>query len=122
MILGIGNKAQKGFTLIEVLLSVSILAVSMAGVMGAYGQILGSYKKARLSIEGMNILQEKMAEQELIIRAGQASVGSMSGKEKIWSWSTEVKPAKQEGWYEIKGEVKGEGRTGAITVYDFVRP
>lgn len=116
---GIGNK--RGFTLIEVLLSVSLLAIGLASILGGYREILGAYGRARLSMVGLNLLEEKMAEQELEIRGGPFTGGLLNGKEGSWNWSTQTVETGQGGWYEIKGEVRGTGKAGAITLYRYVR-
>lgn len=119
MILGTGNK--RAFTLIEVLFSVVLLAIGLASVLGGYGRILDSYKRARLLTDGLTLLEEKMIDQELEIRGGHGAGGSLGGKEKLWVWSTQTKAASLEGWYEIKGEVHAEGRAGQIILYSYVR-
>ena len=112
---------KKGFTLIEVLLSVSLMAVGMAAVLGGYREILGAYGRVRLLSEGINLLEEKMIDRELEIKTGSAGAGSDSGREKTWNWSTVTKATEQEGWYEITGEIQGEGRSGKISLYRYVR-
>lgn len=123
MILGIGNKIspRRGFTLIEVLFSVVILAVGLASVLGGYGRILETYRRAHLLMGGVNLLEGKMIDQELEIRGGHGVGGSLSGKDGSWIWSTQTKAASLEGWYEITGKVQGEGRAGTITLNSYVR-
>lgn len=112
---------KNGFTLIEVLLSVSLLAIGLAAVLVGYREILGSYKRSRLLIEGVGILEEKMADQEIEIRGGDFAGGFLQGKDGAWIWSTQTKESGQEGWYEIKGEIRGEGRAGTIKLDRYVR-
>ncbi|MBI4365966.1 MAG: prepilin-type N-terminal cleavage/methylation domain-containing protein [Deltaproteobacteria bacterium] len=111
---------ERGFTLIEVLLSVAILAIGLAAVLEGYQSILGTYGRARLATEGLGLLEEKLIEQELEVRNGQGDGGIRSGKEGPWRWSTQIAKAKQEGWYEIKGEVQGDGRSAALTLFRYV--
>lgn len=112
---------KRGFTLVEVILSVSILAICIAGVLGGYRNIFGAYGKARLSMAGLNLLEEKMGEQEIDIRGGSLANGYLSGKEGDWNWSVQTSKSAQREWYEVKGEVWGEKRTGVITLYRYVR-
>ncbi len=112
---------KRGFTLVEVLLSISILAVCMAGVLGGYRNILGVYGKARLSMAGLSLLEEKMGEQEIDIRGGLLANDYFSGKEGDWNWSVQTSKAAQRNWYEVKGKVWGEKKTGDITLYRYVR-
>lgn len=116
---GIKTKAG-GFTLIEVLVAVSILAIGLAGIMEGYRNILAAYGRARLSMEGVSLLEEKMIDQELLLKAGIVSGGGAGGSEGGWNWSTQTETTEVEGFYEIKGEVQGEGRTGTITLYRYV--
>ena len=139
---GIGNKgaarrardtwgargADPGFTLIEVLVAVSLLAVGLAGILGTYQGILGSYKKARLLTDGLHLLEERITDQELEIRGGKGGGGLSNGEEGLWSWSTQTKETGHEGWYEIRGDLRpqrgplgGEGGGETITLYRYVR-
>jgi len=64
MILGIGNKkgTKSGFTLIEAMLTVTILAIGIVGVIRAYTTALDGIKAAECGIEEACLLKEKMAE------------------------------------------------------------
>lgn len=112
---------SRGFTLIEVLVAVSLLAVGLAGILGTYQGILGSYKKARLLTDGLHLLEERITDQELEIRGGKGGGGLSNGKEGLWSWSTQTKETGHEGWYEIRGDLLGEGGGETITLYRYVR-
>lgn len=122
-----GNNRQKslwgkrGFTLVEVLLSVSLLAIGLAGVLEGYRNILGVYGRARLLMTGLSLLEEKMGEQEIEIRGGSSAEGSNSGNEGDWNWSIQTSNTNQKEWYEVKGEVWGKQKTGSVTLYRHVR-
>lgn len=103
-------------------MSVAILGVGLAGVMDVYRAILGSYGRARFSIGGLSLLEEKMIDQELQVRGRGNLGGSDSGAEGSWQWSTRTAGTAQEGWYEIKGQVQGKGKVGTLTLFRYVRP
>lgn len=62
MISETGNNS--GFTLIEVMLTVSILALGLIGVLGAYKALLNAMQIGQYSIEVSCALKEKMSETE----------------------------------------------------------
>lgn len=114
----IGNK---GFTLIEVLVSVALLSVGLVWILEGYGSVLSAVQKARLLTEGTSLLQEKMADQELKIRTKTVLEGVESGAEAGWEWSTQINEIEKEKWYELKGEVRRTGSKGAFSVTTYVR-
>ncbi len=112
---------KRGFTLVEVLLSVSLLAIGLASVLEGYRNILGVYGRARLLMAGLSLLEEKMGGREIEIRGGPFTEGSLSGKEGDWNWFIQTSDTNQKEWYEVKGEVWGERKPGAITLYRYIR-
>lgn len=116
---GIGNKT--GFTLIEVLLAVSIIAIGLASVLGGYRVLLDGYKKGSLLMEGVSFLEERMTDREIEIRGSGLVGGSTGGNDGPWAWSTNVAGTEKDGWYEIKGEVRREGGKGKVSLFRYVR-
>jgi len=79
MISGTGSN-KSGFTLIEVMLAVAILAIGIVGVMRAYTSALEGLKAAECSIEEACLLKDRMAEvEEKAIEAEGVLAGSESG-------------------------------------------
>ena len=58
MILRIGNKSA--FTLIEVLLTITILAIGMVGVLRAYATMISAMETAQYNIDAACLLKAKM--------------------------------------------------------------
>ena len=72
---------KNGFTLIEVMLAVTILAIGIVGVIRAYTTAVNGLKAAECSIEEACLLKEKMAEviEEYIQNPG-VSQGTENGE------------------------------------------
>jgi len=80
---------NKGFSLLEVLLAVSILSLGLAGVLRAYASSLGTLEIGQYNIDAGQVLRMKMddLEQE-ILENGKlmgASLGMLNGFR--WQWS-----------------------------------
>ena len=112
---------ERGFTLIEVLVSVALLSVGLVWILEGYGAVLNATPRARFLTEGTRLLQEKMADQELKIRTGEIQGGTDGGTEGRWEWSTEVEEVEKGEWYELKGKARREGAAGEVSVATYVR-
>ena len=112
---------QGGFTLIEVLVAVSIMAIGLGSILGGYRVLLDGYKKGLLLMEGVSFLEERMTDREIEIRGGAGTGGSPGGSEPPWIWSAEVKETGKDNWYEVRGEISREGKGGKITLFRYVR-
>jgi len=55
----------KGFTLVEIMLTVTILSIGLIGILRAYAASLNALDAAQESIESSCLLKDKMAEIEL---------------------------------------------------------
>jgi len=83
MILEIGSRqgTKSGFTLIEVMLAVTILGIGIIGVIRAYTTAIDGLKAAECGIEEACLLKEKMAEiKEEYIKNPVISEGAESGE------------------------------------------
>ena len=101
-ILRIGNRSA--FTLIEVLLTVTILAIGMIGVLRAYTTMINATEAAQYSIDAACLLKAQIGriEEDAIIARGVlpcAKTGSIASDSNIrvdsnypndWEWSEKV--------------------------------
>lgn len=116
--------AKKGLTLIEVLLAVSILAMGITGVLRGYASSIATLEVAQYNIDAVNLLKEKMADVEIMIREKEEiSPASAQGvfedpfQDFLWEWS--IKPAQEEGLYALALTVSSEfnPREFSLTTY-----
>lgn len=114
----IGNS---GFTLIEVLLSVAMLAMGLTFILGGYNTMLEAYGRARFIAGGSMILQQKMADSQLAIKSGLKASGSENGKEGDWQWKETVTEIQTGKVYELGVEVFKGNREKKIGAETYVR-
>lgn len=101
MILEIGSrqKAKSGFTLIEVMLTVTILVIGIIGVIRAYTTAIDALKAAECGVEEACLLKEKMAEvkekyiENYVISEGMES-GEFVDEYAGYSWEKDITVAK----------------------------
>jgi len=115
MILQIGNKlkrggigrerslvAQRGLTLIEVLMAVSILAIGIIGVLRAYAGSITTLEIGQNNIEAVLLLKEKIADVKLmILEDGETALSSDSGSSGDFLWQWEISPTEIENFNEL---------------------
>ena len=97
--------SKKGFTLIEVLLAVSILAIGLVGVLRSYSTSTNAMERALYDMDAVFLLKKVMGqiEEQAIVRGGSivpggesgefASVDEVPGQQKRsdpWLWSESV--------------------------------
>ncbi len=58
---------ERGLTLVEVLLAVSILSIGIVGVLRAYAGSVSVLEAGQYSIDAVNVLKQKMADVEQLI-------------------------------------------------------
>ncbi len=91
-------KSQKGFTLIEVLISLLILAFSMTVLMQSWGGSLRGIKKSRNYTTVAMLLQKKITEFELVNRnksvdeISEASHGDFGHDYPDYTWDIKTQP------------------------------
>ena len=87
---------ERGFTLVEVMLAVTILAFGIVGVLRGYTTSVGALEASQKAIEAVCSLKEKMADFEKeAIEEGGLLVGADSGELDTaygsgWRWESEV--------------------------------
>lgn len=123
-------RPSSGFTLVEALLSVIIIAVGTIFILQAFGQELTAAGISRDNIEAVVFLKEKMTEIEgEILRAGNPvnfpREGRFSGSgEKDFSWTLSFVPSElNEGLAQIYLSCfwKSRGKTCRVNLATFVR-
>jgi len=87
---------SKGFTLVEVLLAVSILALGMVGVLRAYAAVVTGLEAAGYSLDALCLLKEKMADikREAIEEGGvqpDSDGGRFSDGYENFIWSKDIR-------------------------------
>lgn len=119
-----------GFTLVEALLSVVIIAVGTIFILQAFGQEVTAAGIARDNVKATLFLKEKMSEVEgEILRTGNLINFSRGGQfseagEKDFSWTLSFLPSKlNEGLTEVWLSCfwKSRGKTCRINLATFVR-
>lgn len=98
MISGTGNN-KFGFTLIEVMLAVTVLAIGIVGVIRAYTTAVDGLKAAECSIEEVCLLKEKMSEieEEYIEQSGVIAgteSGEFAGDYAEYGWESDIAAVK----------------------------
>ncbi len=83
---------RPGFTLIEILIAVSILSFGMMGILRAYSASVTAMENAQYSIDAAYLLKAVMGgiEEKAITQRG-TPAGTSSGNLDKWLWNTEVR-------------------------------
>ena len=122
MILRTGNK---GLTLIEVLLAVSILAIGVISVLRAYANSLATLEAGQYTIEASGLLKQKMADiQQMILEEEEIVQKSDNGtfespfEEFLWQW--EIKPLEPEGLNQLTLMVSHQNNPRAFRLNTYV--
>ncbi len=103
MILKTGNK---GLTLIEVLLAVSILGMGITGVLRGFASSIVTLEVAQYNIDAVNLLKEKMADVEIMVREKEeispaSERGAFADPFEDFRWEWNIKPAIEEDLYTL---------------------
>jgi prepilin-type N-terminal cleavage/methylation domain-containing protein len=103
MMLQTGNK---GLTLIEVLLAVSILGIGLVSVLRAYAGSITTLEAGQFTIDGASLAKQKMAEvEQAIMEEEDIPKGRESGvfeppfEEFLWEW--DIKPSETKDLYTL---------------------
>lgn len=117
--------ADKGLTLIEVLLAVSILSIGVVAVLQAYAGSLAILQAAQSTMTSVSLLNQKVGEvqQEIFERTKieQASEGgAFESPFEDFSWSWEIKPTNTEGLYELTVMITNQLDARDVSVKTYV--
>ncbi|MCF7854552.1 MAG: hypothetical protein K9N51_07140 [Candidatus Pacebacteria bacterium] len=102
-----GIPRRMRFTLVEVLLAVSILVFGIVGILSGYAKTTDSIRVAREHMDVYGLLKEKMGEAELEARSSTSGLahgvtrGDFGERYLEYEWQRDVKAAPYEGLDEV---------------------
>jgi prepilin-type N-terminal cleavage/methylation domain-containing protein len=114
---------NSGFSLIEVVMAVSVVAIGTIGVLRAYAGSLSVLGAGQSNIDGVRLLKQKMGEveQTLLEQQEQPPKNGSGTFEKAadFSWQWDVSPAGTEGLNTLTMVVtnNNDGRTFSFETY-----
>ena len=124
MILRIGSDQHSGFTLVEIMLTITILTVGIIGILRAYATSINALEVSRDTVDAVCLLKKKMAEiEQAAIEEGGISPGSSSGRFEDefenFLWKLEVKTGSMEDLNEVTLVVSrvGQPRKFSLVTY-----
>lgn len=124
----IKRRAKKGFTLIEVLVSVSILSFGLILVVGGFAQSLNAIDVSYHNLQASLLVDEVTTQFLLEFQTEEEFKESLSGKKEIgladYNWSVEARQEEEEeGLKKVVSTVSWTAgrRNGAVSVYTFLR-
>jgi len=114
---------QHGFTLVEVMVALSIVALSLMGIAASMNQMIDAANTMRERTYASWIAQNKIA--ELRLANAQAEVSSTSGEidyaNTTWVWSADISETGVEGFFRIDVAISLAGSEYIIrTVTGFI--
>ena len=121
----ISGISDKGFTLIEVLLAVSILAIGIIGVLRAYATSVDALEVGQENIDAVCLLKEKMSEieQDALKQKGvlpETSTGEFEGNFADYKWELDIKPSTVDSLNEVKLTVFHKENTRKFTLWTYM--
>ena len=115
---------QKAFTLVEIMLTITILTVGIIGILRAYATSVNALEVSRDTVDAVCLLKEKMAEiEQAAIDEGGNSPGFSSGRFEDefenFGWKLEVKTGSIEDLNEVTLVVSrvGQPRKFSLVTY-----
>ena len=120
-----GNGRRRRFTLVEVLLAVSVLAVGMVGVLAAYAKSADTLRITKENVDAYHLLKQTVAEARLdALRPGPIAYGQREGQfdppYSNFAWRLEIRPGPEDDEVaEVEGVVVNQinGRSYSLTTY-----
>jgi len=98
--------SDKGLTLIEVMLAVSILAIGIVGVLRAFAGSVTTLEAGQFSIDSVKLLKQKITDVQIILlEDGKNARRSDRGELEDFSWEWSIKSTAVEGLNELNIEV-----------------
>ena len=121
----ISGISDKGFTLIEVMLAVSILAIGIIGVLRAYATSVDALEVGQENIDAVCLLKEKMSEveQDALKQKGVSlgrSTGEFEGNFANYKWELDIKPSTVDSLNEVKLIVFHKENTRKFTLWTYM--
>ena len=93
---------KKGLTLIEILITVSILAIGIIGVLQAFAGSLAALEVGQNNISAVNVMKQKISDVEgMLLEQKELPSGSESGIINDFKWQWEIKPTGTEYLNEL---------------------
>jgi prepilin-type N-terminal cleavage/methylation domain-containing protein len=115
---------EKGLTLVEVLLAVSILAMGIVGVLRGYASSIATLEAGQYTIDAVNLLRMKAAEVEILISekegiSQESGSGSFEAPFEDFLWEWAIRPAGEEDLYLLSMNVSSNynPREFSLTTY-----
>jgi len=116
--------AAATFTLVEVLLAITILAIGLGGVLAGYANAATTLRRAQDSVEASLLLKERMAGLELQFRENNGLLSGTTEGEcdppfHLYAWQTEVRRGPDEGLLEVSVTIRHlqNGRSYTLSTY-----
>ena len=103
----ISIKSQSAFTLLEVLVSLSIVVVVLVGVLRLHGQSIMMIRESSFLVTAPLLANAKLAEFESILPImPETDGGDFGGRYPDWRWHTAVEDVLIEDLGRVSGDVK----------------
>ena len=101
------RNTQSGFTLIEVLVALTILSISLAVLLAVFTQGLDRARESRVEASARVLAQSLLAQAKV---AANLSMGTSSGKTEDLTWRLRIEPYgtkdDQTAWHETAAELR----------------
>ncbi|MBN1869288.1 MAG: prepilin-type N-terminal cleavage/methylation domain-containing protein [Candidatus Omnitrophica bacterium] len=117
--------AERGLSLVEVLLAVSILALGITGVLQGYASSITALEAGQYNVEIINLLKNKMAEVEIMLRGKKEIVqgnerGTFEEPYRDFSWEWNIQEAEKEDLYALTVRVFSDFNPREISLTTYV--
>lgn len=97
---------QQGFTLLEVLIAIAILAISLSAIFGSQAQSLSLAAEAQFNIHSATLAQAKLAEYESGVKPLENEDGDFGEDFPGYTWKVEVLDADLEDIFPSTTDLK----------------
>lgn len=118
------RKSYDGFTLLEVMVALAILATAFAAVLKLHSDSIEMVIASRVNTKGAALAQYKMTEIEIV---GLDKLPFMSGEfgemAPDYVWDVEVEPTQLNPWVKVTVKVRNRNMKGAgFNLTEYMRP